>query len=339
MSWSREKFLSILDSNIAKKIFADGEVSAYVTLFNEDNKAALLHANGIHANSNINEALLMLQLVSAFGRKDSGRLHELLYQNKVAAGVRLDYFLPLYMADNDAGEDIFVTSVKIMLNGEPDHNITLAEGSMVHQLGDHQGELYTQNELNDLSHYVNNSFEIRKLLQHAPNKTVVQPTKEALNYILNNGLTYRDSNNNPVIVFIPGAMNIEGYSIPAMIKRLHDNSSLISDIGFFATQGIVWSIILGDVAAVNQFIACNPDFTIQDEMGNVNVIAWAASTYCAVQNNKDYQDRLFTIMQNLLAASQENLNVKNNVGKAPLDYLNDEVKNLLQPHLKRMASY
>ena len=326
MSWTRIDFLAILNTTIAKELFIDKEISTYVGNFSDDNKAALLHANGITQESDLSSSLPMLQLIAAFGRKDSVRMRELLHQQQVSSGVRLDYFLPLYSDKIGAGEDVFVAAVKIMLGGTALHTVQLKPGSMVHQVGSNKGALYAQEELSFLEHYVNNSFEIRRLLKSAPNKAIVKPTQAALQYILDNGLTYRDSNDNPAIVFIPGVIDLDNLSIPKMIEQLIALPCQISDIGFFATQGIVWSIILGDVESVNKFIELGAHLTIEDEMGNRNVLAWATATCQVVKSDPDYSKRMSMIIRSLLEACTDNLNVKNNVGQAPLDYLDDEMK-------------
>jgi len=331
MSWSRSEFLAILTTNIAKQLFKDNKIAEYVCNFTDDNKAALLHANGITQTSDIDVVLPMLQLVVAFANKDIDRIQYLLYEKKVPTGVRLDYFLPLYVKEIDAGEDIFVASVKVMLNGTRDQDVELSSGNMMHLVTGHDASSinntpYTQAELSFLEHYVNNSFAIRSLFQSAPNQQIAAPNPAALEYILNNNTSYRDSNHNPVIVFIPGAINIRDYPVANMIEKLIKCKSVVSDIGFFATQGIVWSIILGDVESTKKFIELGADLTREDEMGNKHVIAWAATTYQAVCDQPDYQKRLLTIMHYLLKQCSLNLNCKNNVGRTPLDYLDNNVK-------------
>lgn len=327
--WSRAEFLSILDTEIAKKIFEDNEISGYVAGWKIENKAALLHANGITSTSDLDTAKGLLQLVSAFGRKDINRMHELINGN-VSAGARLDYFLPLYDAKNRAGEDIFVTSVKAMLNGDEQSNISLKEKCMIHKVGANQGEEYSEIELRHMEQYINNSFDIRHLLAKAPNQETIKPTTEAIQFILRHANSYRDSNENPVIVFIPGAINIPGLTISEMIKIAVENQANINDIGLFGVPGIVWSIILGDVDSVNTFMDMNSKLDIMDEMGNKNAIAWASATYHAVKDDPEYCSRLLLIIRKLQTKSSSDFYLfKNLSSQGPLDYLDNNVKERL----------
>src|SRR5262249_15995617 len=157
-------------------------------------------------------------------------------------------------------------------------------------------QYYDANELRHLEQYVNNSFAIRQLLQSASNKELIQPTRKAIEYILLNSTSYRDSNDNPVIVFIPGAMSMTDLSIPDMIQSAVDHGANINDVGFFGVPGIVWSIVLGDCKSVEKFIALHAKLDIPDEMGNKNAIAWASAMHCVVKNNADYSSRLLSII-------------------------------------------
>lgn len=335
MAWTREDFLGILNTEIARELFLDKEINQYTTDFSDENKAALLHANGIKENSDLTTAKSYLQLVSAFGRKDVARIKQLL-ANHVPAGVRLDYFLPLYVAEIDAGEDIFVASVKIMLKGSEKTNVKLKPGDLMHLTDQGKPVPYNKKELNDLENYVKDSFAIRDLLHCAPNKTIIQPTTAALDYILQNNLTYRDSNNNPVIVFIPGAINIDNYPVPQMINDLVIRGSDINATGFFGVTGIVWSIILGDMASVKQFLALGADLNKEDEMGNCHALAWACTTMMAVKETVFYCMRMMDLIEFLIDYNPD-IYSKNNLGNEPLDYLGEQLKNTFElPQKKSM---
>lgn len=278
MAWTRQDFLSILQTSIANELLADKEIHAYVCDWNEDNRAALLHANNVTAESDVKEKKSLLQLVAAFARKDLLRVTELVQVEKVSTGARLDYLLPLHDQTYGRGEDVFVTSTKIILGGQSDRSVKLASGHMTHKVGPKKGTSYTEYELRDLENYVNNSFAIQETLQNAPNKAIIQPNYKAVEYILQQAETYKDTNQNPVIVFIPGAISIAGFSIPDMIKTAIKHNADINDVGFFGVPGIVWSIILADEATVNTFLQLRARTDIEDEMGNKSVSKWAEST-------------------------------------------------------------
>ena len=72
MSWSKQQFLSILDSNIAKRIFADPYISELVNRpgWTEETRAMLLHANGIKETDDFESSFKMIKLVAAFSKKD-----------------------------------------------------------------------------------------------------------------------------------------------------------------------------------------------------------------------------------------------------------------------------
>src|SRR3990167_9180561 len=104
--------------------------------------------------------------------------------------------------------------------------------------------------------------------------------------------TYRDSNENPVIVFIPGAISIEGCPVTKMVREAVRNGANIDDIGYFGVTGIVWSVILGDVSCVNQYLRLNARLDRIDELGNQHVLAWAAATLNAASSNTSYVRRM-----------------------------------------------
>ncbi|HTM62975.1 MAG TPA: hypothetical protein VL360_00570 [Gammaproteobacteria bacterium] len=298
--WDRSDFLTILDSDIAKQLFADSEISEYIKEWSVDNEAALLHANNINADTNAHDALLMLQLVAAFARKDLARVEYLTKHENVTTGVRLDYFLPLYDERNGSGEDIFVTSVKALLNGDVKNDIHLQSNRMLHKVGQSVGQPYADEELRGIEGYVNNSHLIRDLLQSAPNHSVVQPNSQALDYIVRNSKTYRDTNNNPVIVFIPGAISIDGYPVPELIQFAINNGADVNDVGFFGVPGIVWSIILGDIDAVAKFVQLGAKLDIEDEMRCPHVNSWVDSTKIAAGDDYVYKYRLDIIKHAVL---------------------------------------
>lgn len=323
MPWSTKDFLTILETPLAQELLSDTEITEYAAHWKDEHKAALLHANGITKQTPIKRAKPMLQLVAAFARKDLHRLDELLNNAQVSTGVRLDYLLPLYDERNGAGEDIFIASTKVMLRGNERDDVRLQAGNMMHSVGNLVGNPYTKEELQQLEAYVNNSFIIRKLLKNAPNKEIVHPTKKAIEYIIHNAANYRDTNNNPVMVFIPGALSIQNYPISQMIEDAVKCGANINDVGFFGVPGIVWAIILGNIESVHKFLAMGAKVDIVDEMGNQNVIAWACSTYAAMENDKAYSDRLMTIIKDLRTSST---NQPNHLKKKPFDYLDFQTK-------------
>lgn len=323
MRWNCHDFLHILATPLAQSILSNSEVEAYVKLWRDINKAALFHANGIDENTNPEEALQKLQLVAAFSAKNLKRIQELLYIHQVSAGVRLDYLLPLYDVSNGGGEDMFVTSTKLMLRGQRNKNLTITPNQMQHLIGPAAGSPYTSDELSDLENYVNNSFAVRDLLQNAPNQTCIQPNIAAVDYILEHADNYLDSNNNPTPVFIPGAISITGKSVPDMLEIVIEQfKGDVNAVGFFGVPGIVWSIILGDLPSVKKFHELGASFTIRDEMGNPHVLAWAGSTLQACADNQAYQQR----MQNVIAYLEQYINdadlqTKNYFDSTPTDYL------------------
>lgn len=300
MSWSRNDFIEITNSEIAKQLFAEEEIAAYVKGWSDDNKAALLHANNITAQSTLADAAPKLKLVAAFARKDLTSIEYFLNHEKVSAGVRLDYFLPLYDESYRAGEDIFVASTKALLNGDVQSDIHMSTGRMIHKVGTTAGQDYTDDELRGIEGYVNNSNLIRAALKAAPNKTVIQPNPLAVDYVIRNAATYRDTNNNPVIVFIPGAISIKDHDVPELIDRAIANGANINDVGFFGVPGIIWSIILADVHAVRKFLELNARLDIKDEMHNATVLPWVASTKAAALDDAGICDRLSLIKQDII---------------------------------------
>lgn len=324
MSWSRSEFLSVMDTDIAVAIFSDKQVNEFTNQWSADNKAALLHANGVTAESALEDKLPLMQLVAAFGCKDVVKLNELVNYSRVTVGARLDYLLPLFDVNYGAGEDIFVASTKVMLGGNLDADVKLKSGNMHHMIGPAISRPYSQNELSEIEGYVNSSFVIRNILLNAPNKSLVEPTQQAVEYMLNNAATYRDSNNNPVIVFIPGAVSIPGYTTSELITRTLGCGANIDAIGFFGVSGIVWSIILGDVEAVETFIEHGAALDLEDEMGNKNVATWAAATCTAVSSmSRDdrYRDRtltIFSLVEDTLKKSD--MLCLNHLGNMPREY-------------------
>lgn len=301
MNWDRKDFIEITNSDIAKQIFSDDEISAYVKGWSEDHKAALLHANNITAHSDLDDAVLKLKLVAAFARKDLVGMEYLLNTRKVTTGVRLDYLLPLYDEGYRAGEDIFVASTKALLNGDVQKDIHMSSGRMIHKVGDMAGKDYTDDELRGVEGYVNNSHLIRALLKAAPNKSVIQPNPSAVDYIIRNAASYRDTNNNPVIVFIPGAISIIGKPVSSLIAEAVDHGANVNDVGFFGVPGMVWSIILGDVFAVRMFLQLNARLDMVDEMRNATVLSWVTSTRIAAIDDASFSKRLSFIKHDIAA--------------------------------------
>ncbi len=315
---SKEEFLSIMDAPIAKQIFAEPDIAKAVTSFSAEQKAALLHFNGISASSDVEASKNLLHLFAAFHAKDEQQLA--LYLDKgVSTGVRLDYGLPLYSKANGSGEDIYVCSVKVMLGGHASQDLDIDDKGL-------QG-------------YVQNSFRIRDLLRNAPNKQPIQPTPGALEYVLSNASAYRDSNNNPVIVFIPGVIDVEGAPVSRLIEQALLNGANVNDVGFFDVPGIVWSAIQADTNAVNLFLSrgAKVNFDKPDSFGNHSVTTWAATTLKAAGDDIAYSARMLSILE-VLCAADESLNVPNSLGKQPLDYLPAEF-NAAKEHLlaKRTA--
>ena len=63
MHWTYDDFVVILKSDVAKELLADAEVAALVASWKDVHKAALLHANGITAQSAVAEGKPLFQLV------------------------------------------------------------------------------------------------------------------------------------------------------------------------------------------------------------------------------------------------------------------------------------
>lgn len=323
MSWTRRHFLNILNTPIAKRLFSDQEIALFTESWTSDNKAALLHANGITADSSQEEAKGLLQLVAAFSGKDLERIRELVFTQGVSTGARLDYLLPLHDEYHVAGEDVFVACVKIMVSGGEKNDVHLSLNTLRHVVGEQAGNPYNKVELARMEQYVNNAFAIRKTLMDAPNKSIIQPTLPAVNYMLTHPNTYRDSNENPVIVFIPGAISIEGCPVTKMVREAVRNGANIDDIGYFGVTGIVWSVILGDVSCVNQYLRLNARLDRIDELGNQHVLAWAAATLNAASSNTSYVRRMRCIIDVLLRKSTSNaMHERNHLAQSPSDYVN-----------------
>lgn len=289
-----------------------------------------MHANGITADTPFVLAQELLQLVAAFTQKNDRRIAELIAQG-VSVGARLDYLLPLYDESYHCGEDIFVASTKYILGGSATESVKLAPHSMKHG-----NDPYTNDELKDVTNYVDNSVQIRELLASAKNKSLVIPTKAAVDYMLQHANNYRDSNNNPVIVFIPGAVALPHYSTTALIAKAIEYGANINDVGFFGVPGIVWSIIIGDIAATNYFLNHGAKLNIVDDMGNQHVAAWAASTWLAADNNAALRTRLHELVTKLSdRASVLELNTPNYRGVSVIDFIKQvnhaEERHLLQP--------
>ncbi len=301
---TRQEFMGILETDIAKNIFSKDDVAAATKSFSDEQKAALLHFNGITKESDTESANDMMHLFAAFHSKDAGALA--IYLDKgVSTGVRLDYGLPLYSERNRSGEDIYVCAVKAMLGGGAALDIDIEDKGL-------QG-------------YVQNSFKIRDMLKNAPNKAPVQPTPGAIEYILDNSATYRDSNNNPVIVFIPGVIDVDQLPVEDLIEKTLNNGANVNDIGFFDVPGIVWSVIQADVEAVKAFLKHGADINLAkpDSFGNKSVTTWATVTLAAASDDSLYATRMAEIFGRL--ASQDNfLTTTNNLNKTPLEYLPEE---------------
>lgn len=290
MTWTTEEFKAVLDTDIAIALFKDEEIAAYVRPFSPIVRAALLHANHIDSNSSYEDAKAMLQLVAAFGRKDWDRINALV--DVVKLWPRLDYMLPLHEDVFDGGEDVFVASVKAMCGGSKSKNVHLEAGDMVHKVGDHVGQPYTEDELRGTEDYINNSFAIRRVFASMPKKDVVQPRWEAVEYMIEHARDYRDSNDNPVIVFLPGAIDIDGHPVPEMLADAVKYGAAVNDIGFFGVSGLVWSAIIGDGESYKKLIELNAVTSSDDEFKNQNIGAWIRSTDAARKQDPAYRARL-----------------------------------------------
>lgn len=292
MPWLKQHFIAILDSDIALQLFSDPEIFAYAGSWTDEHKAALLHANHITPSSTFRDAAPLLQLVAAFARKDLARIDYLLNHKYVSAGARMDYLLPLYDEAFGGGEDVFVASTKALLNEDVSSDVHLPAARMVHKVDEKADSDYSDDELREIENYVNNANLIRNLLKNAPNKTVIQPEPLAVDYYMRNAAQYRDTNNNPVIVFIPGAISIDGWRSADLIQKAVDHGANVNDIGFFGVPGIVWSIILGDVDGVKKFLQLKARLDIEDEMRNPHVRQWLMSTLIAAADDPAYCQRL-----------------------------------------------
>lgn len=301
VAMTREKFLAILDTYIANDIFSQPEIKRATASFTAEQKAALLHFNGITADSNIESSKNMMHLFAAFHHKNAEDVAMFLSRG-VSTGVRLDYGLPLYSENNRSGEDIYVCAVKVMLGGSASKDLDIAD--------------------KDTQGYVQNSFEIRNLLKNASNKEPIQPTPGAIEFILENSATYRDSNNNPVIVFIPGVIDVEDTPVTSLIEQALLKGANVNDIGFFDVPGIVWSIIQGDTEAVSLFLNRGADVCLDkaDSFGNKSVIPWATATLNAAVDDPVYVTRMLEIL-NQVCAVYKARHSNNNFNKAPLHYL------------------
>jgi len=300
-------FLGILHSESAQEIFADSYIDEAFSAFSLENKAALLHFNGVQS-LDVPRDLLTIRLVAAFHKKDTGMLKECLEQG-ASAGARTDYGLPLFYANpvsGDApaltgGEDVFVKSVKIMLRGTRYKAVHLKSGSMKHEVEPEKGAFYTDTELIDLEGYVDNAFVVSDLLQNAPNQETIVPNPGFIEYLMKRVKDYRDSNQNPVIVFVPGIIDTE-YSVSELIDMALTHGANVNDVGFFGTPALVWSVILGDIGSVRHLLLRGARTDIVDEMGNAHVLAWAYTTYGAVLGSK-VREGLMRAMIDLLKST------------------------------------
>jgi hypothetical protein len=68
---------------------------------------------------------------------------------------------------------------------------------------------------------------------------------------------------------------------------------------------------------------------IEDEMGNKNIAAWAATTYRSMENNSDYCKRLLTILKKLMKHHPFSQVKENNIGMSPLQYLDFQTRGIL----------
>jgi hypothetical protein len=163
---------------------------------------------------------------------------------------------------------------------------------MLHVVGKDRGQDYTDNELREIEGYINNSIEIQKVLQQAPNKTPVQPNLKALLYMVGHADSYRDSNHNPVMVFLPGAISIAYVNLSSLINSVAKSDGNVRDIGFFGVGGLVWAIILADKDVVKTYLELGAPIDQIDEMRNKSVMNWIKSTAAAMADNADYCERL-----------------------------------------------
>lgn len=130
---------------------------------------------------------------------------------------------------------------------------------------------------------------------------MIQPNPLAVDYIIRNAASYRDTNNNPVIVFIPGAISITGKPVSDLIADAVNHGANVNDVGFFGVSGMIWSIILGDVYAVRKFIQLNARLDIEDEMRNLTVLPWVSSTQAAAIDDASFCTRLSYIRRDIAA--------------------------------------
>lgn len=295
MSWTKFDFLSILNSKIAKQLFASDTIQNYVKNFSLENKAALLHANSIQPDTIYQEAAKKLELVAAFARKDVRQINQLVNVDKVSVGCRLDYMIPLYDQNYDGGEDIFVVTLKMMLGNSfrnDNGSQPILSHSAIQQL---INKNYAVVELLNLSNYIKDSIYIRELLRDAPNKSVIEPNPFALDYLIMNARNYTDSNHNPVMVFLPGIIAVSKRSLSDMILAAFKNGAEINAAGFLGVTGLIWAIILGDVNVVAQYLQLGANPNLDDDFNNKDVRPWIECTRLATEDNELYQHRLAAI--------------------------------------------
>lgn len=331
---TREDFIHVLQFDNVQAVLSDTSVMdtqerpvadyIYSTLgsWSDDNKAALLHFNGITENTPTDDIRDILMTVAAFHKKDAATLQDYLAKG-VSTGIRLDYGLPLYSEQYDCGEDIFVCAVKSLVAHNTDLAVPLPDDSV--------GVIAAVKE------YVDNSFEIRNLLQQAPNKAVITPNLEAIDYIIAHTDSYRDSNNNPVIVFIPGVIDVPDYPVTSFIEGALRSGGNINDTGFFGVPALVWSVIMGDCDAVRLLLdhgaTINP--SVADYFGNHSYMAWATATLRAAEDQPTYADRMVTIIRDLSAHDQcYEAHNSPEINYTPADYIPDQFS-----HLKPIVSH
>jgi hypothetical protein len=191
---------------------------------------------------------------------------------------------------------------------------------MKHEVGPEKGAFYTDAELRDLEGYVDNAFVVSDLLQNAPNQETIVPNRGLIEYLMKRAKDYRDSNQNPVIVFVPGIIDAE-YSVSELIDMALTHGANVNDVGFFGTPALVWSVILGDITSVQHLLLRGARTDVVDEMGNAHVLAWAYTTYGAVRRS-EVRKGLMRAMIDLLKGTvpQEMWFRKNHVKMSLDDY-------------------
>jgi hypothetical protein len=285
-------FIKILQSDLGQALFKTSEkegdpgdtnpLNQFTKDWTPEQKACLLHMNGVGAISKDDDGFddvlkatrNQLLAVAAFSRKDYDELKRLLYVENVSTGVRLDYGLPLHSETYHAGEDVFVCALKLALGGPVDGELVLEEGSLQVSAEEH----YSREALDAHQAYVKNAFEIRELLIKAPNKTIVKPNQAAIDFLLapENLNRYRDSNENPVIVFIPGLIDTEEH-VSSLIQKALSQGAKINDTGYLGVTGLVWSAILADLKSVQVFLRQGVDLGLVDHLGDT-ALDWAKAT-------------------------------------------------------------